>query len=174
MRRSYFEQRFNNELRRQHSYCKATALCCPGQLKRRDAALLHGGGPGLGIEAVRADLQAEFFGARRRWGDALTVDKLIAELPQLLVLVRADNFSRGISSADLATRSEEARAFWVEHRGALPTWFHLSQVAFTVVPTSASVERLFSVLKRVFGCLSERSDEDLIELSCLLKYNSRG
>jgi hypothetical protein len=74
----------------------------------------------------------------------------------------------------LATRGEEARAFWVQHKVELPNWFHWARIAFTVVPTSASVERLFSVLKRVFGDLSEHAYEDLVELSCLLKYNSRG
>ncbi len=75
---------------------------------------------------------------------------------------------------DLAIRSEEAREFWLEHETDLPTWFHLVRIAFTVVPTSASVERLFSVSKRVFGELSEHAYEDLVALSVLLRYNTRG
>ena len=149
-------------------------LAC-GTFVAGDAFTLpHGGGPGLGLAAVRSDLNAEFFKATRRWGPDLTVDKLIAEFPALLILVRASNFSTDISSADLAIRSEEARVFWLEHETDLPTWFHLVRIDFTVVPTSASVERLFSVFKRVFGELSEHAYEDFVALSVLLRYNTRG
>ena len=135
--------------------------------------LLQAGGPGLGIAAVRSDLEAQFFKPTRRWGPHLTVEKLIEEFPAVLVFVRAGAFSTGIFSADLATRSEEARLFWLEHEHEVPTWFHLARVAFTVTPTSASVERLFSVFKRVFGELSEKAYKDFVALSVMLRYNKR-
>ena len=61
--------------------------------------------------------------------------------------------------------------FWRQNRNALPHWFELAQSALLIQSSSASVERLFSALKRLFDDSRTSQLEDARELACRAEQN---
>ena len=58
--------------------------------------------------------------------------------------------------------------WWKNHQNDLPRW----SVAFiSVKPSSATSERVFSLLANSFQCQQSSSLEDYIEVSLMLQYN---
>jgi len=65
-----------------------------------------------------------------------------------------------------------ATEFWNVARTSLPNLAKLARYAFTIVPSSASAERVFSLLKRYFSLLSmNKALTDYTAGSCMLQYN---
>jgi len=52
-----------------------------------------------------------------------------------------------------------------------PTWAVAARIMFAMTPNSASAERVFSLLKAMFGDARASSLSDLIEGSLMLKFN---
>ena len=72
-------------------------------------------------------------------------------------------------------RMKVAHEFWKENRGkGLTSLALLARYAFTVVPSSAAAERVFSVLKNSLSLVQmHQALEDLTELMIQLQYNHR-
>jgi hypothetical protein len=66
-----------------------------------------------------------------------------------------------------------AISFWDAHRHLLSGLQNLVEYAFAIVPSSASVERVFSILKRCFGNGQRLALEDYSTLSCMLQKNRK-
>ena len=58
--------------------------------------------------------------------------------------------------------------WWKNHQNDLPRW---SAAFMSVKPSSATSERVFSLLANSFQCQQSSSLEDYIELSLMLQYN---
>ena len=56
------------------------------------------------------------------------------------------------------------------HRKA---WALAARVVFAISPNSASCERVFALLKRLFGEQQMRSLADLVQAALMLNYNKR-
>ena len=61
-------------------------------------------------------------------------------------------------------------AFW-DNREKLPAWFKVAQDVALIQPSSAFIERVFSILRSCMDARQERSYSDRIAAATLLKYN---
>ena len=65
-------------------------------------------------------------------------------------------------------------AWWKNHEShELPNWSSACRIALLIQPSSAVVERMFSLLPNSFGDAQSRSMEDYVESSIMLHYNSK-
>ena len=71
------------------------------------------------------------------------------------------------SSARPATTLE----WWESHQEDLPHWAGAVQDVVLVQPSSAAVERVFSILKLSFGPQQDSSLQDYVQSSLMLQYN---
>lgn len=97
--------------------------------------------------------------------DAL-VDRMIGELSE---------YEKACSNLDWSNdtyqvRLENVEAFWSSHK-LLPGWTEFAHVVFLLQPSSACVERAFSILKYIMTDQQTRSLRDKIEASLMLRFN---
>ena len=60
-----------------------------------------------------------------------------------------------------------------EQNSRLPHWTKACRLVLLVQPSSAAVERVFSLLNNAFTSQQESSLEDYLQLSIMLQYNYR-
>ena len=63
--------------------------------------------------------------------------------------------------------------FWANHGKEFPTWALAMQIIGSFTPNSAAAERVFSMLKLMFGDAQMLSLMDMIQAALMLKYNGR-
>ena len=63
--------------------------------------------------------------------------------------------------------------WWQRHAPDLPAWSSAVSKMILIQPTSASLERVFSLLKHSFNCRQDNALCDYIESSLFLQYNKR-
>lgn len=85
---------------------------------------------------------------------------LLAELPRYFSTVK--------SLPDLSTST---RDFWLCNKDELPSWFDLVRKLWLLQPSSAMMERAFSVMNNVFGKQQTNMLNDLFELTVMLRFN---
>ena len=56
---------------------------------------------------------------------------------------------------------------------SFPAWAQASRIAFAMSPNSASCERVFALLKEMFGEDQERALADQLKAALMLAYNKR-
>ena len=78
-----------------------------------------------------------------------------------------------IDSTDIAAFTDEVLAWWCTHAAALPGWSHAARIAFAFAPNSASCERVFSMLERMFGDAQMSSLSDYMQAALMLCYHGR-
>jgi len=104
------------------------------------------------------------------------LDKLVTPaLVQNMVseLARYQLACRATADWDVNTVIEKAKlieTFWTKHQN-LPAWTEFAHLCMLLDPSSASVERAFSILKYLFTDLQSRSLQDKIEASLMLRFN---
>jgi len=74
------------------------------------------------------------------------------------------------SNDDYQKRLVKVVTFWSSHR-LLPAWSEFAHLVFLLQPTSACVERAFSMLKYIMGPQQMHSLRDKIEATLMLRYN---
>ena len=67
----------------------------------------------------------------------------------------------------------DIRQFWNNRRATLPIFFFLFCRFALMQPSSATAERVFSLLKQMFGSQQESALKDYVETSVMLAYNHR-
>ena len=55
----------------------------------------------------------------------------------------------------------------------IPAWRKAAKIVFTIPPTSAASERVFSLLESMFGKDQDAALSDLIQAALMLRYNKR-
>ena len=63
--------------------------------------------------------------------------------------------------------------FWANHGKKFPTWALAMQIVGSFTPNSAAAERVFSLLKLMFGDAQMSALADMIQAALMLKYNQR-
>ena len=63
--------------------------------------------------------------------------------------------------------------WWERHREDLPHWASAFRKVVLLQPSSATAERVFSLLTNAFGHLQESSLKDYISASIMFQYNKR-
>ena len=86
------------------------------------------------------------------------------ELP--LYLSKVVDLSESVESFDCLK-------WWKIHAKELPMWSGAAQMVLLVQPSSASSERVFSLLNSSFKDQQECSLQDYVETSLMLQYNKR-
>ena len=63
--------------------------------------------------------------------------------------------------------------YWKNSESTLPQWATSAKKILVVQPSSAAVERVFSMLTNAFKDQQHNSLQDYIEVSTMLRYNNR-
>ena len=66
---------------------------------------------------------------------------------------------------------DKSQEFWQMNRAILPGIAIFIRYAFTIITSSAFVERVFSILKRVFEHSQKEALEDYTFLSTMIQFN---
>ncbi len=69
--------------------------------------------------------------------------------------------------------SAKALEWWKDNSNELPYWSAAAHKFFLIQPSSATAERVFSILNRSFSDFQNNSLEDYVEASVMLQYNDR-
>ncbi|CAN0254953.1 unnamed protein product, partial [Laminaria digitata] len=83
-----------------------------------------------------------------------------------LELITYFPIARNLPSYSISTRD-----FWLSHKEQLPLWFDLVRKLWLFQPSSAMMERVFSVVNNVFGAQQTTILNDLFELTVMLRHN---
>ena len=94
------------------------------------------------------------------------VDRMIAELSEYEKACSTLDWSNDV----YAVRIKNVETFWACHK-LLPAWTEFAHLVLLLQPTSACVERAFSILKYIMGDQQVASLSDKIEASLMLRYN---
>ena len=60
--------------------------------------------------------------------------------------------------------------FWANHGSDFPTWALAMRIVGSLTPNSAAAERVFSLLKLMFGEVQMSSLADMIQAALMLRY----
>ena len=91
--------------------------------------------------------------------DPTTLVDLKRELPDYLA--KAADVSQEVTTVE----------WWKRHQNDLPKWASAAQKVALVQPSSAAVERAFSLLQNSFTNRQDHSLQDYVEASLMLQYN---
>ena len=69
--------------------------------------------------------------------------------------------------------AEDLGVFWRQRIARIPTWYRIAFIVALVQPSSACVERIFSLLRNLFNDRQESTLQDYIEGSVRLSYNMK-
>lgn len=97
------------------------------------------------------------------------LDKMIAQLAQYMRAVQSVNWD----DQDDAALLEKIADFWAEPNALISAWREFAFLCYLIQPSSACVERSFSILKNIYGDLQTRSLNDLVKVTLQLRYNYR-
>ena len=67
----------------------------------------------------------------------------------------------------------EVLAWWASNGSKCPTWATAAQIVFSFTPNSAAAERVFSLLKLLFGDDRDSSLADQIAATLMLRFKRR-
>ena len=98
------------------------------------------------------------------------LDDLKRQLPQYLAAAAR---APAIGKSSVADYSNAILDWWRNSSATFPAWALAARVVFAISPNSASCERVFALLKNLFGEEQLRSLADYIEASLKLNYNKR-
>ena len=96
------------------------------------------------------------------------IDRMIEELADYQIACIAINWER----FDISEKIKAAEEFWSSHK-KLKAWTEFAHKCMLLQPSSACVERAFSILKYIFDDQSASSLHDYVETSLMLSYNRR-
>ena len=90
-----------------------------------------------------------------------------------LYISAARGFTVDYSDVDIFTEASPVLAWWKNHGLSTGAWCEAAEIVFSLTPNSASAERVFSLLKSMFGENQESCLADLVQASIMLRYNKR-
>ena len=142
---NFYQQKFSVQFRDTVRAFKVARLCCPMQVQH--------------LHPTAASLE-EF-----RNFPFLDNDNIIANLARELpdYLAAAD----GVVMED----EEEKLAWWAANSVRLPHWASLLKKLLLIQPSSASAERVFSLLNNAFNDQQDNALEDYLEALVMIRYN---
>lgn len=140
----FYQTKFSLQFRDIVRAFKAARLCCPMQVQQ--------------LHPTAASIQElKLFG----FFTDVEIAQLVGELPLYLAIV---------DGAQLETEDEKVR-WWSDHSNGLPKWSAAAKKILLVQPSSASAERVFSLLKGAFNRQQDAALEETVEASVMLRYN---
>lgn len=76
-----------------------------------------------------------------------------------------------LNAAANARPTYPVRSFWVDNKTTLPAWYSVVEKLWLVQPSSAMMERVFSVLNNVFDKQQTNALNDLVETTVMVRFN---
>ena len=92
------------------------------------------------------------------------------QLPQYLSAAAS---APSMDQSSVEDYSTAILAWWRTHQAAFPAWDLAARIVFAISPNSASCERVFALLKNLFGDQQMLSLKDYVQASLKLNYNGR-
>lgn len=74
---------------------------------------------------------------------------------------------------DISEKLDAIENFWRGKRYQLPAWHNFARHVAILQPSSASVERVFSLLQSTFSDRQTRTLEDYVQTSIMLQFHDR-
>ena len=74
---------------------------------------------------------------------------------------------------DMADYTEKVQLFWRSNAPKFPAWGRLTRVFLSMAPSSAAVERVFSLCNHMFGDAQLSALADFVQGSLMLRANKR-
>ena len=158
----YLENRLTGNCQAQfdctHSYdiCRVLRLFDPSYVSENEAS--------IDSAAVR-ELALVVPLAAERGGALLT--ELERDLPLFIAAARGFHTNHG----SINDFTETVLGWYKNHSAEIDTWAEASLIAFSFTPSSAAAERVFSLLKNLFGSNQDLALADYVQGSMLLRYN---
>ena len=103
--------------------------------------------------------------------DVLTSIAFLDEAAPIYTL--KNDLPRYIARADGIAANAHPVEWWKVNEADLPFWSAVAKLILLIQPSSASSERVFSVLTTLFGHLQDLVLQDYIECSLMLQFNKR-
>jgi hypothetical protein len=100
--------------------------------------------------------------------DAL-IAGMIVEIPKYM----SSASSLRLDRTDVAQFSKGVLQFWRSHATEMPHWAEAARIVFSMAPSSAACERVFSLLALMFDTRQWSALMDFVEGSLILNYNKR-
>ena len=87
--------------------------------------------------------------------------------------VTAASNAPAFDKGSVADNSNAILAWWRDNCKTFPAWALAARIVFAISPNSASCERVFALLKNLFGEEQSLSLADYVQASLMLNYNDR-
>ena len=99
---------------------------------------------------------------------------MLDQLKQEAPLYRAAAGSAGaFDKSSVADYTDAMLTWWRTNGGSFPAWALAARIVFASSPNSASCERVFALLRNLFGELQMSSLADYVQAALMLNYNQR-
>lgn len=154
----YLEKRLTNDCQTPYHCAAAYEVCRVTQLFDPSYAAVH-------LTAAYVD---ELCAAIPMLTDR--AQGLKVELSTYSVLAKA---APNLDKGDVHAFTEGVLLFWRVKGLELPAWRAAARIVFAIPPTSAASERVFALLKAMFGADQIASLSDYIQGALMLRYNKR-
>ena len=166
---NYFNEKiWNNDakLRQMVILFKAAQVINPAYINK----MILGAAVGYDQAALRADMQPLVDANVLRAADVHAAAQEFVDYALAIV-----NWEPPIDTTDFKGLRLKIEEFWVHTNtaGRLPGWCAIVAKLSLLQPSSAAAERVFSILKRVYGPGQVRALNDGIEVSVMLQFIGR-
>lgn len=141
----FYQRKFSNEFHALVCAFKSARLCCPVQVQQLRPTV-----------ASLAELRNFSF---------LDDDGIIAGLSQEL-----PHYLATAEGTQVATEEDKVQ-WWARNQENLPNWSAVVKKILVVQPSSASAERVFSIMSNHFTSQQDLALEETVEASVMLGYN---
>ena len=98
------------------------------------------------------------------------LDDLKQQLPQYMA---ASASAPAFDKASVADYSDAILSWWRTNSSTFPAWALAARIVFAISPNSASCERVFALLKNLFGEQQMLALADYVQALLMLNYNER-
>lgn len=88
-------------------------------------------------------------------------------------VTRRESYGVSFSRGDVEAYTKEILAWWSNHETQIPALAKAASIMFAFSTNSAACERVFSLLKLMFGPQQEGALADYIQAALMLRYNER-
>ena len=103
----------------------------------------------------------------------LAVAQYIPQLKHELPIYLSKCVGEAYDHNDVDAFTKSVLLFWAKHGTEFPTWALAMRIVGSFTPNSAAAERVFSLLKLMFGDTQMSALADMIQAALMLKYNER-
>ena len=97
----------------------------------------------------------------------------IAVLKQQLPAYKAKRIGTSFDHDDVDKFTSDILLFWKNYGKEFPAWAEAMKIVGSFTPNSAAAERVFSLLKLMFGNTQMSALMDMIQAALMLRYNKR-